>query len=148
MQVTVAGAFQLENARGPEMDRAETVTLFNDMCLLAPATLIDPALSWTALDASRVRGEFVNAGHRVSAELTFDESGDLVNFRSDDRYQNDGKVERRLPWSTPVSGYRDLDGGRLFHAGDACWIENGREWVYGHFELQRIDYNLTAPPTP
>ena len=38
MQVTVAGAFPLENARGAEMDRAETVTLFNDMCLLAPGT--------------------------------------------------------------------------------------------------------------
>jgi len=34
--VTVAGTFPLENAHGDEMDRAETVTLFNDMCLPGP----------------------------------------------------------------------------------------------------------------
>jgi hypothetical protein len=147
-EVRIAGLLPIIRVSGPTMSQSETVTLFNDMCLLAPASLIDPAISWTELDSSRVRGEFANAGHRISAELTFDDAGDLVNFRSEDRYQNDGKVERQLPWTTPVSGYRDFDGMRLFRAADACWIEDGREWVYGHFELQRIDYNLTGVPTP
>ena len=40
MQVKVFGAIPMVDARGPEMDRAETVTLFNDMCLLAPGTLV------------------------------------------------------------------------------------------------------------
>ena len=42
-------------------DPGETVTLFNDMCVLAPATLIDPAIQWDALDARATRALFTNA---------------------------------------------------------------------------------------
>lgn len=147
-EVRVANLLPIIRVSGPTMTASETVTMFNDMCFLAPATLLDPAITWTELDASRVRAEFKNAGNRITAELTFDEAGDLVNFRSGDRYQNDGNRERRLPWLTPVSGYREFDGIRLFGAGDACWIENDQQWVYGHFELQQIEYNPTAVPAP
>ncbi len=42
-------------ARGPEMNRSETVTLLNDMCLLAPATLIEPRIAWEELEPLKVR---------------------------------------------------------------------------------------------
>lgn len=140
-EVRIAGLIPIIRVSGPIMTSSETVTMFNDMCMMAPASLLDPAITWTELDTSHVRGEFVNAGNRIAAELTFDDAGDLVNFRSEDRYQSDGKQEHRAPWVTPVSGYRDFDGVRLFDAGDACWIEDDQQWVYGHFELQRIEYN-------
>ena len=41
MQVRIAGLFEIVNASGPEMTQAETVTLFNDICILAPAVLVD-----------------------------------------------------------------------------------------------------------
>jgi hypothetical protein len=34
--LAIAGAFPIEDARGEDMNRAETVTLFNEMCVLAP----------------------------------------------------------------------------------------------------------------
>ena len=40
MRVKMAGAFSIVDARGDAMDRSETVTLFNDMCLLAAGTLM------------------------------------------------------------------------------------------------------------
>src|SRR5688500_6492271 len=89
MQVTVAGVFPLENARGDEMDRAETVTLFNDMCLLAPGTLIDPDIAWTVVDAMTARARFTHAGQTVAATLLFNSAGELVNFESDDRARSD-----------------------------------------------------------
>ena len=61
MQVTIAGAFPIEDARGDEMDRAETVTLFNDMCLLAPGTLLDPRIAWQPVDATTARARFTTA---------------------------------------------------------------------------------------
>ena len=40
MQVRVASLKTVIDARGPEMDQAETVTLLNDLCVLAPAALV------------------------------------------------------------------------------------------------------------
>jgi hypothetical protein len=34
---------------GKIMDKAETVTLFNDMCLMAPATLIDKRIQFSIM---------------------------------------------------------------------------------------------------
>ena len=36
MQIKVASLFQVVDAKGPEMNQSETVTLFNDLCMLAP----------------------------------------------------------------------------------------------------------------
>ena len=41
MVIKLAGLFKVVNAKGVEMNQGETVTVFNDMCCMAPATLID-----------------------------------------------------------------------------------------------------------
>lgn len=42
------------------MDKTETVTLFNDMCLMAPATLIDRRIQWQEIDRNSVKATFIN----------------------------------------------------------------------------------------
>ena len=145
MRVRVAGLVPVVNMAGREMTQSETVTLFNDMCLLAPGALVDAPVEWETVDERTVRGTFANAGHRVSAVLTFDASGDLADFRSEDRYRAEGRTMRRLPWTTPVSDYRDFGGVRLAARGEARWTDGPRSWTYGRFVLQRIAYNVTAP---
>lgn len=46
-------------------------------------------------------------------------------------------------WSTPISGYRQVDGVRVGTLGDANWIEPSGEWTYGRFEITSIAYNVT-----
>jgi hypothetical protein len=145
MRVRIAGLWPMVNAAGPTMTQSETVTLLNDMCILAPATLLASAIEWTPIDTAHVRADFSNAGHRISAILSFNAEGDLVNFRSEDRHQFDGTVDKQLPWLTPVSGYRDFGGVRLAEIGEAQWLESDGLWTYGHFVLQRIDYNVRVP---
>jgi hypothetical protein len=45
MTVKAAALVRVVQVSGSEMDQGETVTMFNDMCVLAPATLIDPAIA-------------------------------------------------------------------------------------------------------
>ncbi|MBK8706528.1 MAG: hypothetical protein IPN33_25145 [Saprospiraceae bacterium] len=45
MQIKLFGWFPVVNIKGGDLNKTETVTLFNDMCLLAPATLIDKKFS-------------------------------------------------------------------------------------------------------
>ena len=41
MDIRLLGLYAVVKAKGDEMNKAETVTVFNDMCLMFPATLID-----------------------------------------------------------------------------------------------------------
>ena len=142
MDVRVGGLVPVASLSGAEMTKSETVTLFNDMCVLAPATLIDAPIAWIVRDEHIVHGTFTNAGFTVSADLIFDDDGDLVDFRSDDRSMSEGKTMRRLPWSTPLSDYRSFGDVRLAAVGEARWTDGARTWTYGRFVLKSLQYNV------
>jgi hypothetical protein len=145
MQVTIAGAFPLEDARGAEMDRAETVTLFNDMCLLAPGTLIHPDIAWEAVDATMARARFAHGGQTISATLMFDSKGQLINFVSDDRSRAESDrafTPRRF--STPARDYRDFGPVRIMSFGEARWLLPEGEFTYGEFNLVEVTYNVSG----
>jgi hypothetical protein len=146
MEVRAASLVDMVNARGPEMNQSETVTLLNDMCVLAPASLIDAPIVWHSLDDSRVSATFSNAGQSISAELVFDQEGDLVNFHSDDRYMSsDGKTYLRYRWSTPLRDYRmfgDEPRARVASFGEAVWSLPSGDFTYGRFTIDDVRYNV------
>jgi hypothetical protein len=143
MQVTIAGLVPIVDAAGDVMDRSETVTLFNDMCLLAPGTLLDPGIAWEPVDATTVRARFTNGRHTISATLEFGDDGLLTNFVSDDRSRSspDGKTFTRLRFSTPVRDYRAFGPVRIASHGDARWTLPEGEFTYGEFDLVDVEYN-------
>lgn len=103
MHIKLAGLFTIVNAQGSEMNQGETVTVFNDMCFMAPATLIDKRIRWEEIDSSSVKAYFTNGGIIISATLFFNETGELINFISNDRFETkDGKTYKNYPWVTPV----------------------------------------------
>jgi hypothetical protein len=139
MRVRVGQLVEVVNARGPEMNRSETVTFFNDLCVLAPGALVDVAVRWEALDPGSVRATYTQGSETISAVLTFDAQGDLAGFVSDDRYMSaDGKTHVKHPWSTPVRNFRDYAGGRLARNGEAIWKLPDRDFTYGEFVLESL----------
>ncbi len=144
-QVKLASLFTVVDAHGEEMTRSETVTLLNDLCLLAPAALADSGLSWREVDADRVEVGFSNAGHTVTAQLLFDPTGALLDFISDDRSRSvDGKVYQRLRWSTPIEAWRDFDGRKLPVSAEARWSLPEGEFAYARFEILEAAYNVES----
>jgi hypothetical protein len=146
MRVKAAGLVPVVAAAGTEMTQSETVTLFNDMCVMAPATLIHRSITWDAVDARTARAAFSNAGHTIHAELSFNDAGELTNFVSDDRYQAsaDGTTMRPLRWSTPVGDYRTCGAVRLPSRGEGRWHEPEGEYTYIELAIDDVQYNL--PP--
>jgi hypothetical protein len=145
MRVKIGGLLEVVDARGPQMDQAETVTMFNDMCLFAPGTLISPTIRWEHIDSLTVRAVFTNKGHTISAILKFDPSGALRDFLSNDRFlSNDGKTYLNYPWSTPVRGFIERDGRRVLAAAEAIWHYPTGPRPYARFEITTIDFNVTA----
>jgi hypothetical protein len=142
-RVRIASLFPMVDKQGPEMTKAETVTLMNDIVVLAPAAVLDLPFTWATLSDRTLRATFSNAGYTVSAVLTFDAAGDLVGFLSHDRAEVSGDVVKPLPWSTPISAYAEVNGIRVGTKGDANWIEPTGEWTYGRFTIREIQYNVT-----
>ena len=54
------------DSSGAEMDRGETVTIFNDLVVFAPAAIPDAGISWKLLDTRRVQGTFTRGDQTVS----------------------------------------------------------------------------------
>lgn len=147
MEVQVAELFKVADARGETMSRSETVTVLNDVCLLAPSALLGKAFSFSDATDRAVTVTYTNGPHTVSARLKFDETGDLVDFESDDRFQStDGKTYANFPWSTPLHGHRVVGGLRVPTAGEALWHEPGGTWSYITLELLDVQYNVAVEP--
>jgi len=139
-QVRIAGLMPMVDKRGRGITNDETVTLMNDVIVFAPAAILDLPFTFEPVTERSVRATFRNAGFTVSAVLTFDNSGDLVGFVSNDRAHD--REGGNATWSTPISGYREVDGVRIGAHGDANWIEPAGEWTYGRFQITSIAYNV------
>jgi len=140
MDIRLLSTFKVQYQDGSEMDIAETVTFFNDMCCMAPATLIDKRIKWGETNGEKVQASFTNNNITITAWLFFNDKSELVNFISNDRYNYDAK--KKLPWSTPLSEYKDMNGYRLATIADAIYQYPEKEICYGKFHLTNIEYNL------
>ncbi|MEV4135104.1 DUF6544 family protein [Dactylosporangium sp. NPDC049742] len=152
MRVNVCSLLPIINAAGPDMDRGETVTVFNDLCVLAPAALVDAPIRWQVLDEHHVRGTFTQDGQTVSAVLVFNDAHDLVDFISNDRLRAspDGRSFTRQRWSTPIHTHRNLGPWRTCTDGEAHWHapEPENEFPYLEYHLDDITYNTGMHRSP
>ena len=142
MVIKLAGLFKLVDAKGIEMDQGETVTIFNDMCCMAPATLIDKNIHWETIDSLTVKARYTNGHLTISATLVFNEEGRLINFISNDRFETaDGKMYKNYPWSTPIKEYIDFKGRRIASSASTIYHRPDADFCYGEFVLKEIEYN-------
>jgi len=143
MDIRLLSLFKVQYQQGNEMDSAETVTFFNDMCCMAPATLIDKRITWLETDGNTVKAQFTANGITIAASLYFNDEGQLVNFISDDRYaqQADGTL-KKTRWSTPLKEYREINGYRLASYAQTVYAYPGGDFCYGIFELDHIACNV------
>jgi hypothetical protein len=140
MDIRLFGLLPVVRESGPVMDTTETVTLFNDMCLLAPASLIDPRIKWEEKDGLSAKAIFTNGPIAISAVLYFNEKGQLVNFISEDRTAIQQKM--KIPFSTPIHAYRNINGRQVMSEGDAIWHYAEGAFTYGKFRLTSIRFNV------
>jgi len=143
MVIKLLNLFKVVNAKGPEMNQGETVTVLNDMCFMAPGSLISKNITWETMDTGQVKATLTNGQITVSAILTFDEEGKLVNFLSFDRFEtSDGKIYINNPWETPVTEYRTVYGYRLPSKADVIYKRPEGNFCYLEFRLEDIEYNV------
>ncbi len=150
MRVRLLSVLQMVDAKGPALTHAETVTLFNDWCCLAPGALLSPDINWEAIDKHRAAAHFTLGENTVTAELRFDDSGDLVDFVADGRgaMSADGRTVTPLRWSTPLRDYAKVGPARVATRAEVIWHPDSGAWSYGEFELTSLAYNVANRNRP
>lgn len=134
MDIRLLSLIKVQYQSGREMGISETVTSFNDMCCMAPATLIDKRIKWLESEGNKVKAEFTSNNITISAWLYFNDNGELVDFISDDRYATDNKVMRRLRWATPLKDYKEFNGHRISSYAEAIYSYPEGDVSYGNFQ--------------
>jgi hypothetical protein len=142
MNIKLFGLIDIVNIQSPELTKGETVTVLNDMCLMAPASLLNKQIEWEAIDSLKSKIIFTNGNIKVSAVLYFNEKGQLIDFISNDRYETN--INQWLPFSTPVSEYQPMNGMNLLSYGEAIWHYTDTAFTYGRFQVKTIEYNTTT----
>ncbi len=147
-QVRVADLVNMVDQAGPEISRAETVTVLNDWCFMAPGALVHPQLTWSPVDDRSAVVTLANGRYTVRATCVFNERDELVDFWSDDRPDSSSGTFVPCRWRTPIGDYGDVGGLRLARTGSAVWMRPEGEFTYGEFRLVSLRYDLRGPAAP
>lgn len=142
MQVKLLGLVPVAKANGPMLDTAETVTWFNDLCLFAPGALIDPRITWSAVDDRSAQASFTNKGITINAVLVFDHQDRIIDFISDDRYSVSETPPAKRRFSTPARDHRELNGILLVGYGEGVWHMPDGPFSYGQFTVTSVRYDV------
>ncbi len=142
MDIRLLSLFKVQYQSGAVMNIAETVTFFNDMVCMAPATLIDKRITWDEVAGNKVKASFTVHDKTISAWLHFNDEGQLTNFISDDRYasQPDGTM-KKFTWSTPIRSYKKINAHQLPAEADAIYAYPNGDFCYGKFSTLDVKYN-------
>lgn len=141
---TLAGVATVADSAGPETDLSELVTYLNHAVLLAPSMLLGLPVTWAPVDDGSIEVTLEDSGQRVTARVFLDERGAPVDFSTEDRWcaLPGGLVRAR--WSTPVHGWRRVNGRWLPSAASAVWHLPEGPFRYAEFRFGpgAIRYNV------
>ena len=150
MLVRPLDLFTVQDARGPELDLGELVTWLNDAVLLAPSMLLAPNTTWKPVDDRSFDLAFADRGNAVSARVLLAASGAPTEFHTTDRWYAPPGAKGspvRTPWTTPVSGWRLVDGRMLPAEGRSVWKRPEGDLPYAEFRIGPGDLVYNVPPT-
>ena len=138
MLVKVLDLLTVADGTGEQFDIGELVTYLNDAVLIAPSMLLVPQVSWALGDANSFDVMLTDHGRTVSARVFVDERGAPLDFSTTDRFcynPDHPKQLMRARWSTPVSGWKDLEGVPRPTGAQAVWHLPQGPFTYADFRL-------------
>jgi len=141
MVIKILDLIKVVDIRGEAINIAETVTFFNDLCIFAPSALIDANITWEEINDLSVKAHYTNEDITITAELYFNEEGQLINFISNDRYEVQSENDyKQIKWSTPVSDYKNFNGYNLASIGEAIYHYDDGNFTYIQINIKNVHY--------
>lgn len=137
MKGVLAKSITLFNQKGPEMDQACLVTFLAEAVLL-PSALLQDYIRWESIDGNRVKAEIFYGDLSAGGIFTFDDSGELMSFTTEDRFQVESNgASVQVPWTVKFGEYQILNGIKQPTRLQAIWHEEEKDLIY--FDSAWID---------
>jgi hypothetical protein len=140
MLIRLLSLYSVVDIRGPEIDTSALIIFINDM-VMWPTAFLSDFIQWEPIDANTARMRVSLHDKQFSAELYFNEIGELVDFITEDRYRAVGKGYKRDKWSTPLRRYREANGLRIPAEGDAIWHLPEGDFPYIRATIGEVYYD-------
>ena len=140
MRIRLLSMLPVVDASGPEIDMSALIVFINDM-VMWPTAFLSDYIHWQPLDAMSALAQVSLHGKQFSAVLRFNDAGELVDFITEDRYRAVGNKYERSKWSTPLRGYRQVNGLRIPRQGEAIWHLPEGEFPYIQVAIGEVQYD-------
>jgi len=139
MLIKLLSLIKIIDATGDEMDQGSMVRYFNEMFWFPTAYLSD-YIKWEPIDSRSAKATMSYQGATASAVFHFNEKGQIINFVAKRYMENDGRFELET-WSTPIDGYKEINGIKIPISGKAVWNLSSGDFNYIKLEITDIVYN-------
>ena len=123
------------DGEGEPFDIGELTTWLNDAAMMAPSMLLRAPVSFQEVDDDSFALSLTDAGRTVSARVLLDGLGAPVDFHTEDRYADLPGGPVQMPWSTPIDGWRVVDGRPVPTRGSAVWHLPEGDFTYAVLEF-------------
>lgn len=141
----LAKHFQLFHSTGPEMDQSQLITALADAVFM-PSLFLQEYITWRTIDQRRVEGTISWKGVSVKGRFTFDDSGDIVRFDTDERYMDEnGKGTSLVPWFVLYENYQSDEKYRRPGCVSVNWLLP--QGVDNYFVSDRIKIQYSIEPS-
>lgn len=140
MKGVIAKNITLFNQRGVEMDKAALVTWLAEIIFM-PSQVLNGDVQFKEIDKNTVGVSISYDNLNVSGVYKFLDSGELVEFTTDDRAitYNGGRLEYRK-WSALFEDYVNKDGLQLPNRLKSKWHFDTEDIIY--FDGSNIEYKF------
>jgi hypothetical protein len=138
--VKLFSLIKVADAKGEEYDQAELVRYLNEM-IWFPSAFLSDFVHWEPINSDSARATISVAGITVSADVFFNQKGQMTNFVAE-RYMdvNGGGILKK--WSTPIKEYAEINGIMVPVKGEGVWKLSTGDFCYVKISrVTDIEYN-------
>jgi hypothetical protein len=140
MLIRLLSMFPVVNVIGPEVDMSALIIYINDM-VMWPTAFLSDFIHWEPIDEKSARMQVSLHDKQFSAVLQFNDTGELVNFITEDRYLSVGKTNQQTKWSTPLRSYRQVNDLYIPTEGEAIWHLPEGDFPYIQVTIGEVKYD-------
>jgi len=142
MTIRLAKLFEVGNSSGHEMSQSQLITALADAVWM-PSLYLQDYVTWTPIDETHAECTITWGDLTASGTFTFNEAGEIIQFDTNDRYQDNNGESINLPWTVEYGSYHDVDGFRRSGAVKIYWhMPDGSRFTYFECDNYTVSYSV------